>query len=284
MAQSDEYDEIIGVPNFVLFQEFNIIEAISSDESEKLCTQLLTSSDEHLCPDIFRDAFYNTKVAIREIFRLWLLGRGKQPISWSTLIQAFHTITLATATEDLISKLELLSSNLKVSGSTAHELPDAQFSSQNCDSKLQSTNYKISDPPDILALQNIGAFEAIPNEHEAATVATYLLMDYNGSIWNKIKTDDHSMEERNRAVFEKWLRKPVTWNILIDVLNKSQLRTLSENIVQLIEPCILHSPSYQYSYSKFISYNKIIKETYKSQNIIQFSRVQKSLQNRDFCH
>ena len=73
LARNDEYDEIVGLPNFVLFQEFNIIEAIPADHSGmKFCTLLLTleSSTEHLCPTIFKDASYNTKVANREILRL----------------------------------------------------------------------------------------------------------------------------------------------------------------------------------------------------------------------
>ena len=48
----------------------------------------------------------------KEIFRQWLAGKGKQPVTWATLVEVLHDIGLSTLA-DCISTVRCLPSNRK---------------------------------------------------------------------------------------------------------------------------------------------------------------------------
>ena len=43
----------------------------------------------------------NTSDIVRQVFRLWLQGKGKQPVSWDTLVSVLQDIGLNTLARDI---------------------------------------------------------------------------------------------------------------------------------------------------------------------------------------
>ena len=72
-------------PNLVLLQQppLRLLERIV--DYEEFGTQLLEDETGDIVPEIEQDE-KKTKKICREIFRRWLDGKGKQPVTWATLI------------------------------------------------------------------------------------------------------------------------------------------------------------------------------------------------------
>ena len=71
----------------------------------------------------------------------------------------------------------------------------------------------------------------------------HLLNDNDGTIMKSIEQDERSTDKITREMLSRWLREskgPVSWKVLIETLQKVQLNTLAEKIIETLENIQMH--------------------------------------------
>ena len=121
---------------------------------------------------------------------------------------------------------------------------------------LTNTNL-ISDPPNIVLLQQppISLFEKIVSE-QLLGFGTLLLQDESGNKMKRIENDRHTEYERIREICRVWLAgkglKQVTWATLIEVLQKTNLMVLADDVLTSVNKSVLNDPALEYAHSTVV--------------------------------
>ena len=98
------------MPNFTFLEEGNIkvyiVERIGVDY-RSIGTELLNDIHGTILPAIEKDQLGKTDAIIAEIFQRWLAGKGRQPVTWQTLVDVLRdTAKLHSLADDIVSVLE----------------------------------------------------------------------------------------------------------------------------------------------------------------------------------
>ena len=72
-----------------------------STEYREFGTLLLDDDDGAKVCNIVKEFRDNAKEINAEILRQWIQGKGKQPVTWRTLIEVLHCVGLITLAEDI---------------------------------------------------------------------------------------------------------------------------------------------------------------------------------------
>lgn len=145
------------------------------------------------------------------------------------------------------------------------------------DNLFLTTTSLISEPPNIVLFQQppLQFFEKLVGD-EISQFGTLILNDISGSVVKRIEEDyDKSEYRRLREICRQWLegkgRQPVTWKMLIKVLNQIRLSELAEAIHKFINESVLSVHALPYAHSYIITdTTNILKEQYKHQPVIEF--------------
>ena len=133
----------------------------------------------------------------------------------------------------------------------------------------------ISEPPNIVLLQEpLRLFERIVGD-ELSQFGTLILNDIYGDKVKRIEYHDKSKYERSKEMFRQWLVgkgiKPITWNSLIEVLNKTQLKTLAEYVYNSVKKDVLNVSALPYSHSEIImDAADTLRDQYKGEQVVEF--------------
>ena len=72
---------------------------------EDLGHDLLKDDDGVITTEIRNECHYNGPQIVGEIFQRWLLGQGRHPVTWRTLIEVLKNIELSELAKDIESYL-----------------------------------------------------------------------------------------------------------------------------------------------------------------------------------
>lgn len=87
-------------------KEVRIIQGIGVDY-HTVGTNLLNDDDGAIMPTIKEDERGKTEAIITEVFRRWLAGKGRKPVSWGTLVHVLRNIAqLTSLADEIITTLE----------------------------------------------------------------------------------------------------------------------------------------------------------------------------------
>ena len=94
-------------------EDVHIIERIGVDYRD-IGIELLNDIHGTILPTIEKDQLGKTGAIMAEIFRRWLAGKGRQPVTWQTLVDVLRdTAKLHSLADDIVSVLEARNSYLK---------------------------------------------------------------------------------------------------------------------------------------------------------------------------
>ena len=83
-----------------------------------------------------------------------------------------------------------------------------------------------------------------------------MLQDESGNKMKRIENDKHTEYERIREICRLWLAgkglKQVTWATLIEVLQKSNLMVLADDVLSSISKSVLNDPALEYAHSTVV--------------------------------
>ena len=134
----------------------------------------------------------------------------------------------------------------------------------------------ISEPPNIVLLQEpLQLFEKIVGD-ELSQFGTLILNDTYGDKVKRIEIDHTKSEyERSREIFRQWLVgkgiRPITWYTLIEVLSKTELKTLAAYVHDSVKEAVLNVSALPYSHSEIIiDAANTLRELYKGEPVIEF--------------
>ena len=86
--------------------DVHIIERIGVDYRD-IATELVNDIHGTILPAIEKDQLGKTDEIIATIFRRWLAGKGRQPVTWQTLVDVLRdTAKLHNLADDIVSALE----------------------------------------------------------------------------------------------------------------------------------------------------------------------------------
>ena len=81
-------------------EEVDLTEAIG-DNYYKFCIHLLEDKTGGKISAMEKELGKNAQDINKKIFKIWLEGKGIQPVSWSTLVAVLHKIKLITLAKDI---------------------------------------------------------------------------------------------------------------------------------------------------------------------------------------
>lgn len=217
-------------PTFVSLEMFGIFEEIYNENLYSKFGHLLL--EDKFGIEIMKIKENNRYVRNinREICRQWLLGNGRKPVSWSTLISVIRETGLITLAENLTSCID-----------------PAILYAEHVDTSRLLIEQAIQKPPGLDLLESMHFFDKVYNKNYYSAFGSLLLDDTHGKAMETITANAYSVQDVNREICRQWLSrksKPATWMTLIDTLHAIRLSRLANEIFALVDPDYLDVQSY----------------------------------------
>ena len=133
---------------------------------------------------------------------------------------------------------------------------------------------RITEPPNMIEFQSLSIFQKV-TYNDAVSLGIFLLEDETGSKVKGITDMAKSVEDLNREIFRRWLKRegkqPTNWDTLISGLRKIKLHKFANQIKRKVAIECIYVNSLPYSYSEVILKSvESLKKKYLEQKVVMF--------------